>query len=364
MNVLLATLVIASLGFILKLPLRVTVAALGVFYLGVLALVLVLPPGHALVAALGVTRRGWLALGAVVALVAAYAWWVARSRAAAAAKSAAAAASPPRAGSFLPGELERYARHIVLREIGGPGQKKLKAARVLVIGAGGLGSPALLYLAAAGVGTIGVIDDDTVSVSNLQRQVIHADARIGMPKVFSAQAAIRALNPHVTVRPYRRRLEADNADALFADYDLILDGSDNFATRYLANAAAVRAGKPLIAAAIAQWEGQISLYDPARGAPCYACVFPEAPAPGLAPACAEAGVVGALPGVIGAMMAVEAIKEITGAGQSLRGRMLVYDALYAENRVMTVERRPGCAACGGGAAAADAGAAGGGTAAA
>ncbi|MCX7888366.1 MAG: HesA/MoeB/ThiF family protein [Rhodobacteraceae bacterium] len=351
MNVLLAVLVIASLGFILKLPLRVTAAALGIFYLGILGATLVLPATHPLMQGLGVTRRGWLALGLVTALLAAYGWWVARAKAAAAARAAGAQVrGPGPGGAFTPAELERYARHIVLREIGGPGQRRLKSARVLVIGAGGLGSPALLYLAAAGVGTIGVIDDDEVSVSNLQRQVIHTDARLGMPKVQSAAAAMKALNPHVTVRAYRRRLTEDGAEPLFADYDLVLDGSDNFPTRYLANAAAVRTGKPLIAAAIAQWEGQISLYDPARGAPCYACVFPEAPAPGLAPACAEAGVVGALPGVMGAMMALEAIKEIAGAGESLRGRMLVYDALHAENRVVRLDRRADCKVCGGTAA--------------
>lgn len=223
---------------------------------------------------------------------------------------------------------------------------KLKQARVLVIGAGGLGSPALLYLAAAGVGTIGVVDDDVVEASNLQRQVIHTDDRLGQPKVFSAQAQITALNPFITVHPHRRRLTEDDAKTLFADYDLILDGTDNFDTRYMINRVATAAGKPLIAAAITQWEGQISLYDPANGAPCYQCIFPQAPAPGLAPSCAEAGVMGALPGVLGAMMAVEAIKEITDAGQSLRGRMLFYDALYAENRQMRLKPRPDCPVCG------------------
>ena len=250
-------------------------------------------------------------------------------------------------GAFSDAELDRYARHIVLREVGGMGQRRLKEARVLVVGAGGLGSPALLYLAAAGVGTIGVIDDDTVSSSNLQRQVIHTDARIGMPKVFSAEAAMKALNPYITVRPYNRRLTEAEAPVLFADHDLILDGSDNLDTRYMVNAAAVAAGKPLISAAITQWEGQISLYDPARGAPCYACIFPERPADGLAPSCAVAGVMGALPGVIGALMAVEAIKEITGAGEGLRGRMLIYDALYGESRQIALRRSQSCPVCGG-----------------
>jgi molybdopterin/thiamine biosynthesis adenylyltransferase len=243
-------------------------------------------------------------------------------------------------------ELDRYARHIVMREIGGAGQKRLKESRVLVVGAGGLGSPALLYLAGAGVGTIGVIDHDTVSLSNLQRQVIHTDARSGMPKVFSAETAMKELNPHITVRPYNRKLTAEIAEDLFADYDLILDGSDTFATRALVNTAAVASGKPLISGAIAQWEGQISLFDPVRGAPCYACVFPTEPADGLAPSCAEAGVVGPLPGVIGTMMALEAIKELTQAGEGLAGRMILYDALNAETRTVRLKRRADCPGCG------------------
>ena len=234
----------------------------------------------------------------------------------------------------------------MLREIGGPGQKRLKDARVLVIGAGGLGAPALQYLAAAGVGTIGVIDHDIVENSNLQRQVIHTDDRIGMPKVFSAEVAMKAQNPFVTVRPYHRRLTSEIAAELFADYDLVLDGTDDPATRYLVNETAVAAGLPLVSAAISQWEGQISIFDPSRGAPCYQCVFPEQPAPGLAPSCAEGGVLGPLPGVLGAMMAVEAIKLLAGAGDPLLGRMMIYDALYADVRVIGVKRRDSCPICG------------------
>ncbi|MCV6594314.1 MAG: HesA/MoeB/ThiF family protein [Silicimonas sp.] len=243
-------------------------------------------------------------------------------------------------------ELERNARHIVLREIGGPGQKRLKEARVLVIGAGGLGSPALQYLAAAGVGTIGVIDDDVVENSNLARQVIHTDARIGMPKVFSAEEAMTAQNPFVTIRPYHRRLTAEIARGLFADYDLVLDGCDDADTRYLVNETAVALKLPLISGAISPWEGQVSLFDPSRGGPCYACVFPEKSAAGLAPSCAEGGVLGPLPGVIGAMMAVEAVKHLTGAGETLLGRMLIYDALYGEQRHIKVSRRAQCPTCG------------------
>ena len=181
---------------------------------------------------------------------------------------------------------------------------------------------------------------------NLQRQIIHTDACIGLPKVMSAQAQMQALNPFITVRPYHRRLTDGIADALFAEYDLILDGTDNFDTRYRANRVAARLGKPLIAAAITQWEGQIAVYDPARGGPCLECVFPHRPAPSLVPTCAEAGVIAPLPGVMGAMMALEAIKHLTGAGTPLRGAMLIYDGLHAETRRITTHRRADCPACG------------------
>jgi molybdopterin/thiamine biosynthesis adenylyltransferase len=255
-------------------------------------------------------------------------------------------ATPPLpAGALSEAEIARYARHITLREVGGPGQKALKGASILVIGAGGLGAPALMYLAAAGVGTIGVIDDDVVEVTNLQRQIIHADDRIGLPKVQSAMMAMQALNPHVVVKPYNRRLTAEIAE-LVAEYDLVLDGSDNFDTRYLVNAACVAAGKPLIAAAITQWEGQVSLYHPAKGGPCFACIFPDRPAPGLVPTCAEAGVAAPLPGVIGTLMAMEAMKHITGAGETLAGRLMLFDGLMADARFIKVARRGDCVVCG------------------
>ncbi len=344
MMVFLIAVALAVLGILLRLPGRMIAAMLGLLWLGILLAHLALPAGHPMTAAIGGDWRSWAALGIGGALVLLYRTGLSRLRGKA--RPAGAAPAAKAGGAFSEAELDRYARHIVLREVGGMGQKRLKEAKVLVVGAGGLGSPALLYLAAAGVGTIGVIDDDVVSNSNLQRQVIHTDARIGQPKVFSAEAAMRALNPFVTVKPYNRRLGEGEAAALFAEYDLILDGSDNFDTRYLVNAAAVASGKPLVSAAITQWEGQISLYDPARGAPCYACIFPERPADGLAPACAVAGVMGALPGVMGAMMAVEAIKEITGAGEGLWGRMLIYDALYGESRQIVLKRNQGCAVCG------------------
>ncbi len=335
-----------GVGAMMGAPRKTRLTMIAILYVAVLTLHLALPDGHPLRASTGESAALWLLIGGFGALAYGYrrGLGVLRSRASTAEASAEAARGPKKL--FTETELNRYARHIVLREVGGPGQKALKQARVLVVGAGGLGAPALQYLAAAGVGTIGVIDDDVVENANLQRQVIHKDARIGLPKVFSAQAEMEAQNPYVTVRPYHRRLEADVASELIADYDLVLDGTDNFETRYLVNRAAVAAGKPLISGALSQWEGQLSVFDPARGAPCYQCVFPQAPARDLAPSCAEAGVIGPLPGVLGAMMAVEAIKVITGAGTPLRGQMVIYDALYGESRTIGIARRKDCPTCG------------------
>lgn len=242
-------------------------------------------------------------------------------------------------------ELERYARHIVLPELGGPGQQALSQTRVLVVGAGGLGAPALLYLAAAGIGELVIVDDDTVALSNLQRQPIFASADVGQPKADVAAARLAALNPHVRVQPHVLRLDADTAAGLVAAADLVLDGSDNFPTRYLLNAACFEAGRPLVAAAMSRWEGQISLWHPAAGGPCYACVFPEPPDPALVPPCALAGVVGALPGVMGSLMALEAIKHVTGAGRPLRSALLLYDALDAEMRRVRTRARGDCPVC-------------------
>jgi molybdopterin/thiamine biosynthesis adenylyltransferase len=328
-------------GHLLRVPVSGRLLMIGLLYVAVLMVQIALPEGHALRNATGGSAGEWLVLGGLGAIV----WLYARGL-----KSLRTRIRPENKPQETPStsstELERNARHIVLREIGGPGQKRLKDARVLVIGAGGLGAPALQYLAAAGVGTIGVIDHDIVENSNLQRQVIHTDDRIGMPKVFSAEVAMKAQNPFVTVRPYHRRLTAEIASDLFAEYDLVLDGTDDPATRYLVNETAVAAGLPLVSAAISQWEGQISIFDPSRGAPCYQCVFPEQPAPGLAPSCAEGGVLGPLPGVLGAMMAVEAIKLLAGAGEPLLGRMMIYDALYAAVRVIGVKPRESCPICG------------------
>lgn len=334
-----------GLGMVLKMPVQARVLMLALLYVAVLFVQVSLPDGHPLRETLGGGPGQWLVLGGVATVVWIYRTLLGRVRVRARAVETEREVAPA-AGPFSDVELERYARHIVLREVGGPGQKRLKDARVLVVGAGGLGSPVLLYLGAAGVGMIGIIDDDIVSLSNLQRQVVHTDARGGSPKVFSAEAAVRALNPHVVVRPYNRRLTAEIGPDLFADYDLIVDGSDSFATREMVNAAAVATGKPLVAGAITQWEGQVTIYDPAGGAPCLACLFPEAPAPGLAPPCAEAGVIGALPGIVGSMMALEVIKEITGAGTTLRGQMLLWDGLDADARRVTVRRRADCAVCG------------------
>jgi adenylyltransferase/sulfurtransferase len=229
-------------------------------------------------------------------------------------------------------ELERYARHIVLREVGGPGQAALGRARVLVIGAGGLGAPALMYLAAAGVGTLGVIDDDVVSLSNLQRQIIHATPDVGRPKVDTAKEEIQRLNPHVAVEPHRVRLTAQNALALIGRYDIVADGSDNFATRYLVADACYFAKKPLVTAALGTFDGTLTtIRAHERGAdgrpnPTYRCLFPEPPPPGTVPACAEAGILGALAGVVGSMMALEVIREIVGFGEGLVGRLVMLDA--------------------------------------
>jgi molybdopterin-synthase adenylyltransferase len=229
-------------------------------------------------------------------------------------------------------EIARYKRHLVLHEVGGAGQQRLKAARVLVVGAGGLGSPLILYLAAAGVGTIGVIDDDAVSISNLQRQVIHDTEAVGRPKTASVAERLKAVNPHVRVIPYAERLTAGNAMRLFADYDLVADGSDNFSTRYLVNDACYFARRPLVTAALGPFDGYLSTYrafetgPDGNPYPSYRCVFPEAPPPGTVPNCSEVGILGAVAGVMGTLMAVEVLKEIVGIGETMAGRMLIYDA--------------------------------------
>ncbi|MFT6557876.1 HesA/MoeB/ThiF family protein [Sneathiella sp.] len=245
-------------------------------------------------------------------------------------------------------QMDRYARHIILREVGGIGQKKLLGSKVLVIGAGGLGSPLVLYLAAAGVGTIGVVDDDHVDLSNLQRQIAHGTADIGRPKVESAQQSVARINPDVKIIPYAERLTADNVRRLFEGYDLVADGSDNFTTRFLINDACFFLKKPLVSAAMLQFEGQLSTYKAYEEGdhPCYRCIFPAPPPPDVVQTCGEAGVLGALAGTMGSLQAVEVLKELLQIGQSMSGQLLIYDALYADFRKVKVRPDPHCRLCG------------------
>jgi len=245
-------------------------------------------------------------------------------------------------------ELERYARHIVLREVGGVGQARFKAARVLVVGAGGLGSPAILYLAAAGVGTIGVADFDTVSLSNLQRQIAHRAADVGRPKTESAARAARAINPNVAIKAHAVRIDVDNVQDIVSRYDAVADGSDNFATRFLIADACYFAGKTLVSAAVTEFDGQLATFkahDKTGAWPCYRCLFPGPP-PGTAPSCSETGILGAAAGVMGTLQALEVLKEIAGVGESLAGRLLIYDALATRFRTVTVRPDAACALCG------------------
>jgi adenylyltransferase/sulfurtransferase len=246
-------------------------------------------------------------------------------------------------------QIRRYARHIVLAEIGGLGQARLLAARVLVVGAGGLGAPLLQYLAAAGVGTLGVVDHDRVDLSNLQRQVIHRTADIGMAKVESAKRALGEINPDVAVIAHGERLDGNNAEHIVGGYDVVADGSDNFATRYLVNDVCYRLKKILVTAAILRFDGQLSTYKAWQGAghPCLRCLFPVAPSEDAVPSCAQAGVLGSLAGTLGALQATEVVKEILGVGRSLSGRMLMYDALAASFDEMAIAKRADCPTCGG-----------------
>lgn len=245
-------------------------------------------------------------------------------------------------------QLERYARHIILDEVGEEGQERLLRAKVLVVGAGGLGAPVLLYLAAAGVGTLGVVDDDAVDLTNLQRQIVHATDRIGMAKVESAKRALGGLNPEVRVVPLKERLDAANVLAVIGGYDLVVDGSDNFRTRYLLNDACYFARVPLVSAALLRFDGQLSTFKAYLEGdhPCYRCVFPEAPPADLVPRCEEAGILGAVAGAIGSLQAVETLKELLGLGESLSGHLLIYDGLNATFRKLRLHRDPACALCG------------------
>ncbi len=243
-------------------------------------------------------------------------------------------------------EIIRYSRHILLAEIGGTGQAKLRAASVLVVGAGGLGSPLVLYLAASGVGRIGVADGDVVDLSNLQRQVAHTTGRVGMAKVDSAAAAARALNPDVTIETHPMRITAANAMELISGYDIVCDGTDNFSSRFLIADACVLARRTLVSAAVLRFEGQLSVFRPHAGGPCYRCLYAAPPPPGMVPTCSEAGVLGAVTGVMGTLQATEVLKEILGIGESLAGRLLIWDALATRFRTVRLRPDPGCAACG------------------
>jgi molybdopterin-synthase adenylyltransferase len=246
-------------------------------------------------------------------------------------------------------QFERYARHLILDEVGEEGQAKLMAARVLVVGAGGLGSPVLLYLAAAGIGTLGIVDDDMVDLSNLQRQIVHPTARIGAAKVESARATLAAINPEVRVEAYAQRLDASNAAALVRRYHLVADGSDNFATRYLLNDVCFAERRTLVGAALSPFEGQLSTFKAYLGPPhpCYRCLFREPPPADLVPRCETAGILGAVAGVIGTLQATEILKEVLGLGDSLSGTLLMYDALRAGFHKITLPRDPDCPTCGG-----------------
>ncbi|HEY7174443.1 MAG TPA: adenylyltransferase/sulfurtransferase MoeZ [Micromonosporaceae bacterium] len=242
-------------------------------------------------------------------------------------------------------EIRRYSRHLIIPDVGVAGQKRLKNSKVLVVGAGGLGSPALMYLAAAGIGTLGIVEFDTVDESNLQRQIIHGQSDIGRPKAESARDSIREINPYVTVNIHGEPLSRDNAMQIFADYDLIIDGTDNFATRYLVNDAAVLLGKPYVWGSIYRFDGQASVFWSEYG-PCYRCLYPEPPPPGMVPSCAEGGVLGVLCASIGSIQVNEAIKLLTGIGEPLVGRLMVYDALEMNYRAVKVRKDPNCAICG------------------
>ena len=243
-------------------------------------------------------------------------------------------------------EIQRYSRHIILQDVGGKGQLKLKRARVLLIGAGGLGSPAALYLAAAGVGTIGLVDGDVVDLSNLQRQIMHSTATVGQPKVESGRKTLTAINPEIAINAYHQLVDADNILGLIKDYDIVLDGSDNFTTRFLVNDACFFAKKTLVSASMFRFEGQLTTIKPHAGYPCYRCLYPEPPPAGLVPNCQEAGVLGVLAGTMGILQASEAIKEILGIGETVADKLVIYDALEMKFRKVGRPKDPACPLCG------------------
>ena len=247
---------------------------------------------------------------------------------------------------FTDEQIQRYSRHIILSEVGGKGQKLLAQAKVLIIGAGGLGSPAAMYLAAAGVGTLGLVDGDVVDLSNLQRQILHNTAAVGVPKVESGRNTLIALNPDLTIKTYQEHVTSDNIMRFLPDYDIILDGSDNFSTRFMVNDACYFARKTLVSGSIFRFEGQLTTIKPHEGHPCYRCLYPEPPPAGLVPNCQEAGVLGVLAGTVGVLQAAEAIKEILGLGETLADKLLIYDALEMKFRKVSRPKDPACPLCG------------------
>jgi len=321
---------------------KIILITLGSSFIFILFLILILPEGNIIKNYIGSSVMEWLILVTIVFLVGGYGFFLRAMK-----KN-----NLENTFNNLPDnemsetEIERYARHIILKEIGGQGQQKLRDSKVLIVGAGGLGNPVSMYLAGAGVGTIGIIDDDEVSLSNLQRQVLYRDTDIGKSKVFASQKNLLEINPYIIVKPYNRVLDINNAQNLISEYDLIVDGTDNIETRHLINLACVREKKPLISGAISQWEGQISLFDPSNNSPCYSCIFPKTDNDSMIQSCAEVGVLGSLPGVIGSIMAVEVVKEITGIGKSLRGFLLLYDALSCEIRKIKADKDVKCKICG------------------
>ena len=331
--------VLWGIGWAMGAPNRQRWVMIAVVFAAVIFAHVILPDGHPLRQNTGGSWELWAIIAAFAAIIWTYRQGLRKLR------SRAVAPMHAPEGGMSDAELDRYARHIVMPEIGGAGQMRLRGAKVLVIGAGGLGAPALQYLAAAGVGTIGIVDDDTVAASNLQRQVIHRDADIGRAKVTSAAQALGELNPYVAVNSYNHRLTGEGVEELIGQYDIVLDGTDNFETRYLVNAACVARATPLVSGALSQWEGQLALFDPAVSGPCYQCVFSDAPKPELAPSCAQAGVFAALPGIIGSLMAAEALKYILSAGSPLRGQMAIYNVLDGQNCVIKTKPRADCPIC-------------------
>ncbi len=329
--------VLAFLGVRKKLILKIFLTA----YIFVFLTIFLLPENNPVRLTLGVSLNEWISISFVFLVILGYIVVLKKIKTSNIVKYSSNSSKK----NMSDVEIERYARHLVLKDIGGQGQQRLRNAKVLVVGAGGLGNPVSMYLAGAGIGTIGIIDNDVVSLSNLQRQILYREHDVGKSKVFATQKNILEINPHIEIKPYNRLLDSRNAQKLISEYDIIIDGSDNLKTRHLVNFACVKEKKPLISGAISQWEGQISLFDPSKNYPCYSCIFPESDNENLTKSCADVGVLSSLPGVIGSLMAVEAIKEITAVGDSLRGKLFLYDAMSCKTIKIEAERNKNCKVC-------------------